>query len=135
MRDVLVRTPEQLAAVARIRPLWQFMAEKRLVLQFTSLDDRLQQAAERRLNFWLSVCGCQAGALFFLTALVWQIAQRSHAHAPIPEAVLLIGGTAVAAGIVGKAAAILAARAIFLAQAARFIRTIRRESPGTVELT
>jgi len=126
MEVVEVRSVEQLAAVAGFRSLRQFMSPQRLLLRIASVQRPLQQATERRLNFWLGVCGCRVGALLFLGELAWQIEGPSRAHASILEAVLLGGGWVVAAGILGKATAVLIARAMFMAEAALFLQSIRR---------
>jgi hypothetical protein len=121
---VEVRSPEQLAAVAALRPLRRFISAKRLLLRIPSVKAPLQQATERRLNFWLRVCGCQAGALLLLAALAWQIGVLSRAHATPVKAVLLGSMLVAAAGIVGKAISLLIARAMFMAEAALFLRRI-----------
>lgn len=67
-------------------------------------------ATEKRLDFWRSVCGCQAGALAFLAALVW----RGFIEAGAPAWTL--GGfgrdlaIVLAAAIAAKLAAIAVAR-------------------------
>ena len=116
-----VRSPKQLAAVAGLWPLKPFMSAKRLLLRIPSVQASLQQATERRLNFWLGVCGCKAGGLLFLAALAWQIGGPSRVHASRIEAVLLGAVWVIAAGIVGKMVTVLIARAIFIAEIALFL--------------
>jgi hypothetical protein len=125
---VEVRSPEQLATIAGLRPLRHFLARRRIALRLPFVDSSRQQSAERRWNFWLGVCGCQAGALFLLGALVWQIGNRPGAQLPLLAAVLRAGALAVTAGIAGKAAAVLGARAIFTVEAGLFLRRVRRDS-------
>jgi hypothetical protein len=119
---VEVRSPEQLAVVGGVRALRPFTPAKRLLLRMPSVQAPLQHATERRLNFWLGVCGCKAGGLMFLAALAWQIGDPSRAHASILEAVVLGAGSVVAAGIVSKVATVLIARALFITEIALFLR-------------
>jgi hypothetical protein len=87
----------------------------------------MSRATERRLSYWRSVCGCRAGALFLLAALVWQIVNPPHGHDSTLHAVLRGAGLGIAAGLLGKVAAILLARAIYLSEVAwRAWRSKRR---------
>jgi hypothetical protein len=119
-----VTSPDELAALAGLRLRWPTAATIALRLPF--VEAALQQATERRLNFLRGVCGCQAGTLFALAALAWFIAS------PAPESgstlAMVLHGAAFVVGmaILGKALAIVAARAIFASQASSLARRARR---------
>lgn len=119
---VEVTSPEQLAVLAGLRPFRPFLSMKRLSLQMPSVQGAPQDAAERRLNFWLGVCGCKPGGLLLLVALIWRIAGHSRTEAWTLEGVLVAAGWVVAAGVVGKLAALLIARVMVLATTASFLR-------------
>jgi hypothetical protein len=128
MEVVEVSSPDQLAAVARARPVGRFMSAKRVRLRLSSVPHPLQEATERRLNFWLGICGCQLGALVLLGTLGWQIGAAPRTHDSVLEAVLFTGGLSLAAGLLGKSMAVLFARAMFMAEAAWFLWRIRRDA-------
>lgn len=125
---VEVRSIGQLIALADPRPWRWAMSRKAISLQIASVEGSLQQATERRLTFWRRVCGCIAGALFALAALAWCIYSHEHASASLLGAVLRGVAVVVAAGVLGKAAALVAARAAFIAEITFFIRRIGRDA-------
>lgn len=86
------------------------------------------RVTERRLKFWRSVCGCQAGALAVLIALGWVVAQLAQGAALNPASVLRGAAVVVGAGLAAKLAAILAARALYAVDAALFARRVRRST-------
>jgi hypothetical protein len=86
----------------------------------------MSRATERRLIYWRSVCGCRAGALFFLAALIWEIVAPQQGHESSLHSVLRGAGVCIAAGLVGKAAAVLLSRAMYRAEVAWLARRIKR---------
>lgn len=88
-------------------------------------------ALERRLDFWRQVCGCHAGALCALAALAWCIFGYDHASASTLGAVLRGVAVVIGAGVLGKAAAVIVARAAFIAETALFIRRAGRPRGGS----
>jgi|SRR5215213_4034804 len=123
-----VTSPQQLVALADRRPWRWFMPAKKIRLRIPSGGQALQQATERRLNFWRGVCGCQAGALLVLAALTWFILGPAQTFDTTLEAVLHGGALVIGAGILGKSVTVLCARAMFIAEAAFFVWRIRREA-------
>jgi hypothetical protein len=119
---LVVRSPEQLAVVAGLRPFRPLTTAKRLSLQLPSVHASLQHPVERRLNFWLGICGCKSGGLLLLAALVWQIGINSRVHAWTFKEVLLAVGWILTAGVTGKVVALLIARAVFIAEITLFLR-------------
>lgn len=88
------------------------------------------RSAERRLDFWRNVCGCHAGALAVLVAIGWVVAEVAQGAAPVNTATVLRGAAIViGAGVAAKLAAILAARALYAADAALLARRSRRLPP------
>ena len=123
---IAVRSPEQLAAVAGLRPFRPLTTAKRLSLQLPLVQASLQHDVERRLNFWLGICGCKSGGLLMLAALVWQIGINSRVHAWTLKEVLLAAGWILTAGVTGKVVALLTARAVFIAEIALFLHRSSR---------
>lgn len=117
---VEVISPEQLAAISGFRSLRLFMARKQLRLRIPSPHAAMQQATERRLNFWLGVCGCKVGGVLFLAAVMWQLYAQRQDDAPALMAILHASWQVLAAAIAGKMAAILLARAAFMVDIALF---------------
>ena len=118
-----VTSPDQLAALAGLRARWS--APAALSLDLPLVETMRQRTAERRLNFLRGVCGCQAGALFAVLALAWSIADPPDAGstlAAVLRAVVFVVGMA----LLGKGLALVAARALFAAQASRLVRHARR---------
>ena len=90
-------------------------------------------AVQKRLAFWRSVCGCHAGALAFLAGLAWTLLEgAAHAHGTWLDAVLRGAAIVVGAGVLGKALAVLGARAMLAAEMAFLARRARRRNnrPG-----
>lgn len=127
---VEVRSIQQLVSLADPRPWRWAMSAKAISLQIPSVGKSLQQATQRRLNFWHQVCGCHAGALFALAALAWYIYSQEHTSASTLGAVLRGVAVVIAAGVFGKAAVVIVARAVFIAEAAFFIRRAGRARSG-----
>ena len=122
-----VTSADQLATLAGLRLRWSSPAAISLSLPF--VETGLQRTVERRLNFLRGVCGCQAGALFALGALAWSIASPPDAGSTL-GAVLRAAAFVVGMGILGKALALLGARALFASQASRLVRrAARRGTP------
>ena len=119
-----VTSLDELAALAGLRLRWPTPAMIALRLPF--VETAVQQATERRLNFLRGVCGCQAGALFALAALAWSIASPAPESGSTLAVVLHAAAFVVGMAILGKALAILAARAIFASQASWLARRARR---------
>lgn len=103
------------AYVARWRWLY---SGREIVLGPGIVDEGKRRRIEKRLNFWRSVCGCQAGAFAFIAMAVWRIA-----FAGVPSwtggAIAATAGLVLAAAIAGKLAALLAARLALLIDLAR----------------
>jgi|FEC22Drversion2_1045045.scaffolds.fasta_scaffold00387_3 hypothetical protein len=127
-----VTSPDQLAALAAPLSQWSPLATLSLNLPFVEAE--LQRKSERRLNFLRGVCGCQAGALFALAALAWSIAGPPSILVPesgsTPVMVLHAAAFVVGMGILGKALAIVAARAVFASLAALLVRRARSAERG-----
>lgn len=95
-------------------------------MQIVGMESSVQQATEKRLNLWLGVCGCQAGALFALAALAWCVWGPAQAFDPPFNAVLYGCAIVIGAGVVGKVLTVLSARAMFIADASFFAWRIKR---------
>jgi|SRR5687768_14965229 len=87
------------------------------------------RSTEPRLDFWRSVCGCNAGALAVLAALGWVVMQVADGAVLNTASVLRGAAIVVGAGIAAKLAAILAARALYALDSALFARQARRLTP------
>lgn len=88
-------------------------------------------ALERRLIFWRQVCGCQMGALCALVALGWYICGYDNASASTSGAVLRGVAVVITAGLLGKGAAVIVARAVYISEMALFIRRASRSRSGS----
>jgi hypothetical protein len=88
-------------------------------------------AHERRLRFWREVCGCQVGALCAIAALAWWVFGHDHTSASTVGAVLAGAGVVIAAGVVGKLAAIAAAHAILKVEIALMMRRAEQARCGS----
>lgn len=88
-------------------------------------------AHARRLQFWREVCGCRVGALCAIAGLAWYVFGHDHASASTLDVVLKGAGVVIAAGVLGKAAAIIVARAILRVEIAWFARRLGRACCGS----
>ena len=92
----------------------------------TGADEARRRRIEARLNFWRSVCGCQAGAFAFIAMTVWRIF-----FAGVPawtgRAVAVSAGLVLVAAFAGKLLAILAARLALLIDLAHLRRALTEE--------
>lgn len=104
---------------ATMHPWRWFAHQPKISLQIENVENSFLKLTEKRLNFWLGVCGCQAGAVFVLASLAW-IVFGSGGFASTLTAVLYACAIVIGAGIAGKISAILGARAMFIADAALF---------------
>jgi len=118
---------DQLAALAGPRARWSGPA--RISLELPLVERSRQLATERRLNFLRGVCGCQAGALFAVAALVWSIASPPDAGAAF-AIVLRAAAFVIGMAILGKVLALVAARALFAVQVNRLARHTRLAAQG-----
>jgi hypothetical protein len=123
---VVVGSREQLAAVAGLPSLLRLSGPGRIALRIPDVPLTLQEATERRLAFWLAVCGCQPGALCLFAAIAWLWAYPLPSQGSFGRDLLAGGGAALAAAITGKVVALAIARVARVAETAFFLRSIRR---------
>ncbi|HUP59978.1 MAG TPA: hypothetical protein VNA69_06125 [Thermoanaerobaculia bacterium] len=106
---------------------WRWLLSGReIALDLSMADEARRHRLEVRLNFWRSVCGCQAGAFAFIAMTIWRIF-----FAGVPtwtgRAVAASAALVLLAAIVGKLLAILAARLVLLIELARLRRELSEE--------
>jgi hypothetical protein len=123
-----VTSLEQLAALARVQPWLLFGATPKISLQLPLISAAQQRTTEKRLNFWLEVCGCTAGALLVLASLAWYVVGAAPAFDGTLGAVLRRVVVVIGVGMVGKAAALLSTRLLFIADTSLFVFRLRHEA-------
>lgn len=126
---LVVTSPERLVAMATALAWKSIFVRRKLSLQMDARAGISQQAIEKRLNFWLAVCGCQAGGLCVLAALAWYLMSGAGALDFTLNAVLYGCAIGLGAGIVGKIAVMLGARMLFVGDALLASRRMRRAAP------
>ena len=103
-----------------------------VLLPGVEANDRCR--VERRLNLWANACGCQAGSLFALAAIVWQAAGDWSLASLSPGSVLNAVGWIFGAALLGKLAGFAAARLLFVLELRRLVRRacVRPHHPAEI---
>ena len=122
---IVIESPLDLGRTLRWRGL--------VALRLPHTDALLQATAEKRFNFWRTVCGCQLGALLLLATLGYRLPAMFRTQDWNWSAVVVEGAIALLAALTGKVLAIGAARLLLLIDVAMFQRRIRQAFPATVE--
>jgi hypothetical protein len=113
--------------------LWQALRWRGdVALRLPSMDARLQARAEKRFNFWRTVCGCQVGALLLLGALGFRIPAMLRTPEWTWAALATEGGIALSAALAGKVFSMAGARLLLAVDVALFLRRARRMFPNAV---
>jgi hypothetical protein len=93
-------------------------------------DGAGRQALQRRLDFWLGVCGCQLAALLALSTFAWQMwtahSQGDLGMQTVGQAMLI----SVAAALMAKLGALLLSRVLFALELMCLLATAGRSGPG-----
>lgn len=116
-------------AAADLRQALRWRGTVTLRLPFLEAD--LQAATERRLNFWRTVCGCQAGALLLLATLGVRLPAMLRAPEWTLATLAIEGGIAVLAALAGKVSAIIGARLLLAVDVALLQRRARQVTLNT----
>jgi hypothetical protein len=113
--------------------LWKALGgQGSIALHLSLLDARVCASAERRLNFWRHVCGCQFGALALLVTLGVRIPAVWGRPLSVGGVALEIG-IALSAALAGKALALVGSRVCLAIDIALLTRRLRRVESATVE--
>ena len=124
----VLSNPGDVAELLRTIPLLGFRPRGRLSVRVPAMDPGIQRGWERRLGFWLDACGCQAGALLAVSALVWRISVILHESPHTWGAVLAHVGWVLGAAVVGKVAGLAIARVLLVLDLKRLSRQMSARS-------
>jgi hypothetical protein len=92
------------------------------------MDHPMRLRWERRLTFWLNVCGCQTGALLTLSALVWRVSVALHQPLPTWGTMASHLGWVLGAALLGKVGGLAIGRVLLVLDLTRLGRQLATRS-------